>query len=80
MKEILMELEILRDKMEKSRIEFHMNSGEYDKDLKADNLKVDISFPELIFAITNRLKRSDLLEMTNQDFIRHIQYIQILES
>ena len=75
MKEILMELEILREKMEKSRIEFHMNSGEYDKDLK-----VDISFPELIFAITNRIKRSDLLEMTNQDLIRHIQYIQILES
>lgn len=75
MKEILMELEILREKMEKSRIEFHTNSGEYDKDLK-----VDISFPELIFAITNRIKRSDLLEMTNQDLIRHIQYIQILES
>lgn len=73
MKEILKELEILRERMEQSRSEFYKNNPELSKE-------IDIQFPELIFAITSKLTRSELLEMTNQDLIRHIQYIQILES
>lgn len=71
-KEILMELEILRQKMEKTRVEL-FNNLEY-------NIHRDISFAELIFAITNKITRSELLKMSDLEFIEHIQKIQILES
>lgn len=60
MKEILMELEILRERMEK-----HSD---------------DISFCQILYSITRTLNKSDLLKMTEEDLIKHIQKIQILES
>jgi hypothetical protein len=60
MKEILMELDILRERMEK-----HSD---------------DISFCQILYSITRTLNKSDLLKMTEEDLIKHIQKIQILES
>ena len=60
MKEILMEIEILRQKMEKHD----------------DN----VNFPKLIYAITGKITRSELFNMTEQELITHIQKIQIIES
>lgn len=74
-----MEIDILKKKMEKARVEFYRNSEEYQTE---DDLEimVDIPFSEIIFAITNKIKRSDLLNMTDQDLIKHIQFVQLLES
>lgn len=60
MKEILMEIEILRKKMEK-----------YD-----DN----VNFPKLLYAITGKITRSELFNMTERELITHIQKIQIIEG
>ena len=60
MKEILMELDILRERMEK-----HSD---------------DISFCQILYSITRTLNKSDLLKMKEEDLIKHIQKIQILES
>lgn len=61
MKEILMELEVLRQKMEKY----------------TEN---EIPFSKIIYAITNKLERNVLFNMSNKELISHIQKIQMLES
>lgn len=61
MKEIIMEIEILRLKM-----------GNYTED--------KIPFAKVLYAMTSKLSRSELFDMTDEEFIRHIQKIQLLES
>lgn len=39
-----------------------------------------ITFGQVIFALTRRIDRKDLLEISDDDFIKHIQKIQVLES
>ena len=39
-----------------------------------------IDFAKVIYAITNKLTRSELFNMSNEEFKKHIQKIQILES
>lgn len=61
MKEIFMELEILKNKIDSSS-------------------NTNNSFAKVIYSITNKLKRSELFEMTDEELIKHIQKIQIIES
>lgn len=61
MKEIVMEIEILKLKMSSYTDE-------------------TVSFGKILYALTNKLERSKLFNMTDEEFIRHIQKIQILES
>ena len=45
------------------------------------NSKTDkIDFAKVIYASTNKLTRSELFNMSNEEFKKHIQKIQILES
>lgn len=38
------------------------------------------SFAKTLFAITNKLTRSELFNMTDEELIKHIQKVQIRES
>ena len=50
-----------------------------EKILKTSQLD-KIDFAKVIYAITNKLTRSELFNMSNEEFKKHIQKIQILES
>ena len=39
-----------------------------------------IDFAKVIYAITNKLTRGELFNMSNEELKKHIQKIQILES
>lgn len=61
MKEILMELEILKNRMEKDS-------------------SFEISFSKILYSITRTIDKGILFNMTDEELIKHIQKIQILES
>lgn len=61
MKEIIMELEILKTRIEKYSDE-------------------PVTFSKLIYTITNKMNRTELFGMTDEELIKHIQKLQILES
>lgn len=61
MKEIIMEMEILRLRMQ-------------------NYSDTEISFAKVLYAVTNKLNRSTIFEMTDEELVKHIQKIQILES
>ena len=50
-----------------------------EKILKTSQLD-KIDFAKVIYAITNKLNRSELFNMSNEELKKHIQKIQILES
>lgn len=50
-----------------------------EKILKTSQLD-KIDFAKVIYAITNKLTRSELFNMSNEELKKHIQKIQILES
>ena len=60
-KEIIMELEILFNRMK-------------------ENSEVEITFSKLIYSITNNMSRSELFNLTDNDIIKHIRKIQLVES
>lgn len=69
MKEVIMELEILYNKME-----------DINRDIENEAGNEEIPFGKVLCAVMNRITKSDLFEMNNQDLIKHIQKIQIIES
>ena len=65
----MMEIALLFNKMNEVNgdNEMHFGNGE-------------ISFSKIIYAITRGLNKEELFGMTNEELIRHIQKIQLIES
>lgn len=47
---------------------------------KLEKYDDNVTFPKLLYAITGKISRSELFNMTEQELITHIQKIQIIES
>ena len=69
MKEILLEVELLFNKMNEVN---HGTEKEFGND--------DIPFSKILFAITRGLDRDELFGLTDQQLIKHIQKIQLIEG
>ena len=69
MREILMEIELLYNKME-----------EVNREVEIENGNDELPFGKVLFALLNGLDKKELFNMTNQELISHIQKIQIIES
>jgi hypothetical protein len=69
MKEVLMELELLYNKMEEVNREFEFEAG-----------NEELPFGKVLYAVLNKTTKTELFEMNNEELIKHIQKIQILES
>ena len=80
MEEILLELKILKKVITDSNesLKFRLEGTTSDIDL--DYLSEEVTFGRLIFAITRGLQQSRLLEMTDEELLKHIQKVQILEK
>lgn len=80
MEEILLELKILKKVLTDSNesLKFRLEGTTSDVDL--DYLSEEVTFGRLIFAITRGLQQSRLLEMTDEELLKHIQKVQILEK
>ena len=69
MDEIMMEITLLFNKMNEVNCDNEMHFG-----------NSEISFSKIIYAITRGLNKEELFRMTNEELIRHIQKIQLIES
>lgn len=69
MKEVMMELELLYNKMQESN-----------KEVEIELKNEDIPFAKILFAVIRGIQKSDLFDMNDEDLINHIRKIQILES
>jgi hypothetical protein len=69
MKEILLEIELLFNKM-----------NEVNDDTEREFGNDDIPFAKILFAITRSLERKELFGLTDQQLIKHIQKIQLIEG
>lgn len=69
MKEILMEIELLYNKMKEVNISIELENG-----------NDDLPFAKVLFALTHSVEKNKLFNMNNDELIAHIQKIQIIES
>ena len=69
MKEILMEINLLYNKMNEVNNENEVLLG-----------NEDIPFSKVLLAITRGISNDVLFEMSNEELISHIQKIQLIES
>lgn len=81
MEEILMELKILKKVLEDSSksLKFRLdNDNDFEKDTSF--LEENISFGRLLYSITKDLTNNDLLTLSDDELVKHIQKIQIIEK
>ena len=69
MREIIMELQLLYNKMNVANNEIEEELG-----------NKEIPFGKVLYAITRNIKNSDLFDMDNATLLRHIQKIQLIEG
>ena len=69
MREIIMELQLLYNKMNAANNEVEEELG-----------NKEIPFGKVLYAITRNIKNSDLFDMDNATLLRHIQKIQLIEG
>ena len=69
MREIIMELQLLYNKMNAANNEVEEELG-----------NKEIPFGKVLYAITRNIKNSDLFDMDNAALLRHIQKIQLIEG
>ncbi len=69
MREIIMELQLLYNKM-------NVANNEVEEELGNE----EIPFGKVLYAITRNIKNGDLFDMDNETLLRHIQKIQLIEG
>ena len=69
MEEIIMEIILLYNKM-----------NEVNSDNQNELGNSEISFSKILYAMTRTLTNKELFLMNNEDLIKHIQKIQLIES
>lgn len=69
MREIIKELEILYEKMNNTNKELENEMG-----------NKNLPFAKLLYTVTKGVSKDDLFNMTNEELIRLIQKIQIIEG
>lgn len=68
-REILMEIELLYKKM-----------WEVNKDIETVAGNKDMPFAKVIYALSKKVDSQELFNMSDEEFIRHIQKVQLKES
>ena len=69
MREIIMELQLLYNKMNAANNKVEEELG-----------NEEIPFSKVLYAVTRNIKNSDLFNMDNETLLRHIQKIQLIEG
>jgi hypothetical protein len=69
MTEIIMELQLLYNKMNEANSEVEGILG-----------NEELPFSKVLYAVTRNIKNSDLFDMTDEELLKHIQRTQLIES
>ena len=69
MTEIIMELQLLYNKMNEANSEVEGILG-----------NEELPFSKVLYAVTRNIKNSDLFDMTDEELLKHIQITQLIES
>lgn len=67
--EIIMELQLLYNKMNEANSEVEGILG-----------NEELPFSKVLYAVTRNIKNSDLFDMTDEELLKHIQRTQLIES
>lgn len=79
--QIISELNLLNKTIDSSKIELRWRLGkEENSDFKLNKIEGHTSFGELLYAITKDLSKTQLLNISDKDMIKHIQLIQLKEK
>lgn len=81
MEELIMELRILKETMvaSKKSLKKRLDEDEaYDKDTSF--LDTDVTFGSLLYTITKNLSKEQLISMTDEDMLAHINKLEIIEK
>ena len=69
MTEIIMELQLLYNKMNEANSEAEGILG-----------NEELPFSKVLYAVIRNIKNSDLFDMTDEELLKHIQRTQLIES
>jgi len=69
MTEIIMELQLLYNKMNEANSEVECILG-----------NEELPFSKVLYAVIRNIKNSDLFDMTDEELLKHIQRTQLIES